>query len=305
MGEGADRLLLPPVPEATFLAAIDAVVRSNARWVPPCGNGALYLRPLLLGTGPKLGVGPSPESTFCVYCSPPIRLLAVRGFGRAAAGGSGNVKAAGNYAPAFAVQKEVKRLGCDEVLCLDASTGETIEEAGASNFFAVFPNRTIVTPSLDSGTILPGVTRASILELAREECGCDVLETPALRLSDLAGHGRGHGHWHGATEAFCCGTGASVTPVGSIRLGYNNYNNNRNHSHNHRNEDDENHEKNGPIVAVFGDGTSPGPITKKLHQLLMDLQLGTDPVLNEKYKDWIHVVPPNPAAPTGRPAPNE
>lgn len=130
MQQGANRFLLPPVPTDVFVNAADSVVRANARWVPPFGKGALYLRPLLMGTGEDLGVKPSWESTFCIYCSPvgnyfkgglkAIRLQAVRGFSRAAVGGSGAVKASGNYAPAFLVQKRVKQRGYDEVLCLDA-----------------------------------------------------------------------------------------------------------------------------------------------------------------------------------------
>jgi branched-chain amino acid aminotransferase len=113
MHDGAERLCLPPVPVSVFVSAADAVVRGNARWVPPTGKGALYLRPLLFGSGAALGVAPSPEATFAIYCSPvgnyfaatsaatlkAIRLLAVRGYCRAAPGGSGGVKAAGNYAP--------------------------------------------------------------------------------------------------------------------------------------------------------------------------------------------------------------
>jgi branched-chain amino acid aminotransferase len=131
MQQGARRFLLPPVPTDIFVQAADAVVRANARWVPPFGKGALYLRPLLMGTGEDLGVKPSWESTFCIYCSPvgnyfkgglkAIRLQAVKGFSRAAVGGAGAVKASGNYAPAFMVQRQVRERGYDEVLCLDAA----------------------------------------------------------------------------------------------------------------------------------------------------------------------------------------
>ena len=132
MQHGAKRFLLPPVPTETFVQAADAVVRANARWVPPLGKGALYVRPMLMGTGEDLGVKPSWETTFCVYCSPvgnyfkgglkAIRLQAVRGFSRAAVGGTGDVKAIGNYVPAFSVQRQVKERGYDDVLCLDAAT---------------------------------------------------------------------------------------------------------------------------------------------------------------------------------------
>jgi branched-chain amino acid aminotransferase len=132
MEQGAKRFLLPPVPRETFVQAANDVVKANARWVPPFGKGALYVRPLLMGTGEDLGVKPSWESTFCIYCSPvgnyfkgglkAIRLQAVRGFSRAAIGGCGDVKAAGNYVPAFAMQRQVRQRGYDEVLCLDAAT---------------------------------------------------------------------------------------------------------------------------------------------------------------------------------------
>ncbi|KAG7359823.1 aminotransferase [Nitzschia inconspicua] len=273
MQNGAKRFLLPPVPTEVFVSAADAVVRANSRWVPPFGKGALYLRPLLMGTGDDLGVKPSWESTFCIYCCPvgnyfkgglkAIRLQALRGFSRAAQGGAGHVKASGNYAPAFFAQRTVKQRGFDDLLCLDAATGNLIEEAGASNFFAVFPNNTIVTPCLNSETILPGVTRVSIIELAVRECGCTVVEGP-IQLSDL----------HEACEAFCCGTGASVTPVGSVSVA--------------KIDGTEDKEE----CVIFGDGTTPGPITQRLYNTLLTIQTGTDEDLNQRYAAWIHVVEP-------------
>jgi branched-chain amino acid aminotransferase len=140
---------------------------------------------------------------------------------------------------------------------------EAIEEAGTSNFFAVFPNNTLVTPSLADETILAGVTRASILELAERECGLNVVEG-RLTLNDLKS----------ASEAFCCGTGASVSPVGHISVV----------------------DRWTPEQEVdqmnFGDGTTPGPITKNLYKMLLDIQMGTDAALCQKYSDWIHIVEP-------------
>jgi branched-chain amino acid aminotransferase len=153
---------------------------------------------------------------------------------------------------------------CDLIILLDTvCSGQAIEEAGASNFFVVYPNNTIVTPSLDSQTILPGVTRASVMELAEKECGCTVLEG-RLTLSNIKG----------ACEAFCCGTGASITPVGSVSVA---------------NEDGSEDVEAG---IVFGDGKTPGPLTERLYKLLLDLQTGADESLNEKYSDWIHIVEP-------------
>ena len=202
-------------------------MRANCAWVPPAGKGALYLRPLLFGSGGALGVGPSPEYTFLVYCSPvggyfkkevakasqpatggaaagkeggeeeeeekepaftpppPIRLLMTPRFHRSVEGGVGSIKASGNYAPCFKASKQIKGAGFDEVLFLDAKSDSFVEEAGASNFFAVGQSSaaggktqtTLFTPGLRRGSILPGITRASIVELARsEDFGLHVVE---------------------------------------------------------------------------------------------------------------------------------
>lgn len=274
MMNGAERLLMPPVPIDVFVNAAEQVVRNNEKWVPPQGKGALYLRPLLFGSGAGLGVAPSSECTFCIYCSPvgnyfkaglkAIRLQAVKGYSRAAPGGSGGVKASGNYAPAFMVQRDVRSRGYDEALFLDATNNEAIEEAGASNFFAVFPNNTIITPSLSDETILPGVTRASIMELAKNECNLNVVEG-RLTIDDL----------RRASEAFCCGTGASITPVGSVAVTT----------------------KENPLVeaepgVTFGIGERAGPVTERLYNLLLKIQMGTDEDLNKRYGHWVHVVDP-------------
>lgn len=271
MQAGAERFCLPPVPEATFCQAVEAVVRANARWVPPCGKGALYLRPLLMGTGAALGVKPSSESTFCIYCSPvgnyfkgelkPIRLQAVKGYSRAAPGGAGAVKASGNYAPAFGVQRLVRARGFDEILCLDAKTSSALEEAGASNLFVVFRNGTLATPTLSTATILPGVTRQSIIDLARDELGLEVIEG-RITLDDMK---------ESVVEAFCYGTGACITPVGEVSI-----------DHNDEGMEDES--------IVFGE--EPGPLTKQLYRMLTDLQTGTDADLCAKYRHWIHQIDP-------------
>lgn len=260
MREGAERLCLRPVDPDVFVTAVDAVVRGNAKYVPPYDKGALYLRPMLFGSAEDLGVKPSSKCTFCVYCSPvgnyfkgglkTIRLKAISHYTRAAPGGVGGVKAIGNYAPAFFVQRMIKQEGFDEALFLD-STRTYIEEAGASNFFVV-KNDKLFTPSLESLTILPGVTRSSIIELAGM-LNLDVSEAK-VTIGDI----------RSASEAFCCGTGASITPVGSITV-----------------EQDE---------IVYG--TVAGPITQKLFDMLKSIQLGTDSDLAAKYSHWVHVVRP-------------
>lgn len=120
-----------------------------------------------------------------------------------------------------------------------------------------------MTPSLESGTILPGVTRDSIIQLAVNECGCTVVEG-RLTLEDLKG----------ACEAFCCGTGASITPVASVDVT------------NADGSDD------AASAVTFGDGDTPGPLTQRLYKMLLELQTGADEELNTKYKHWIHVVDP-------------
>lgn len=226
--------------------------------------------PLLIGTGADLGVKPSHEVTFCIFGSPvgnyfkgdlkAIRLQAVQGYSRASPGGSGSIKASGNYAPAFLVQKQVKSRGYDEALCLDALTGEGVEEAGASNFFAYYAkNNTLVTPSLEPLTILPGVTRQSIMELAKVECGCCIIEK-RLTLNDL----------READEAFCCGTGAVITPVGCVSI--------------------LDKQDNEVEVIQFGNGET-GPLTRKLFDMLTGIQSGSNE-LSKKYERWIHIVEP-------------
>ena len=141
-----------------------------------------------------------------------------------------------------------------------------------------------MTPSLDPGTILPGVTRASIIELAKNELGCTVIESSQVRLSDL----------NDATEAFCCGTGASITPVGSINVAnlvIDDDNDDDDNDDGSR-EKDKKKEEDDFVAIQFGDGTTPGPLTQRLYKMLLDLQTGVDETLNEKYSDWIHIVEP-------------
>ena len=148
-------------------------------------------------------------------------------------------------------------------------SGEAVEEAGASNFFAIFPDKTIVTPSLNPGTILPGVTRESILELAAAECGLTPVERK-LNLEEL----------RNADEAFCCGTGACISPVGHISIS----------------DARENSESTADIV--FGDGSTAGPITEKLFRMLTGIQTGSDAKLATKYQHWLHIVAPAATVPS-------
>jgi len=213
--EGARRLGMPPVPESMFLDAVKRTVRENIRWVPPMGKGALYVRPLLFGSGEILGVAPAPEFTFLVYVSPvgpyfkggitPTSLRVSDEFHRAAPGGSGGVKAIGNYAPGMVPSKMAKKEGYSEIIYLDAVNHRYIEEVGAANFFCV-KDGVISTPEL-TGTILPGVTRASVMELA-ESRGYEVKEEKIDVDYALE-----------ADECFCVGTAAVISAIGTIEHG--------------------------------------------------------------------------------------
>lgn len=212
LADGARRLGMPPVPVDMFLEAIEQVVAANARWVPPTGKGALYIRPVLWGSGAILGVAPAPEYTFMVYVCPvgpyfkggmhPIALKVSDDYHRAAPGGSGAVKAIGNYAPGMMPSKNAKSEGFAEIIYLDSVEHRYIEEVGAANFFCV-KDGVIHTPEL-TGTILPGITRASIIELARSR-GYEVVEEKVDISFVLE-----------ADECFCAGTAAVISPIGAI-----------------------------------------------------------------------------------------
>jgi branched-chain amino acid aminotransferase len=213
--EGARRLGMPPVPEKMFLDAIKKTVSENSRWVPPMGKGALYVRPLIFGSGAILGVAPAPEYTFLVYVSPvgpyfkggitPTSLRVSDEFHRAAPGGSGGVKAIGNYAPGMVPSQMAKKEGYSEIIYLDAVNHRYIEEVGAANFFCV-KDRVISTPEL-TGTILPGVTRSSVMELAKSK-GYEVIEEKVDVDYALE-----------ADECFCVGTAAVISSIGRIEHG--------------------------------------------------------------------------------------
>jgi branched-chain amino acid aminotransferase len=210
---GAARLGMPVVSEEQFMKVARDVVEANARFVPPSGKGSLYVRPVLFGNGAILGLGPAPEVTYIVYCCPvgpyfkdgitPIHLKVSDEFHRVCAGSTGNVKAIANYAPGMIPSANAKKEGYSEIIYLDAKEHRYIEEVGAANFFCV-KDGVIYTPILSGGTILPGVTRDSTIQIARdlgykvEECKVDI---------DFA---------LTADEVFCTGTAAVVSPVGKI-----------------------------------------------------------------------------------------
>ncbi len=207
------RLSMPEIPEALFLDAVKKVVRDNAGYIPNTKQGALYVRPIIFGSGEGVGVAPSTEYMFIVYVSPvgpyfkgklkPIKLVVTNEYHRAPLKGTGGVKAIGNYVPGMLPSGLAKKEGYAEVIYLDAAEEKYIEEVGAANFFAVKGNN-LITPEL-TGSILPGVTRESVIKLAKDKMGMEVEERKISVEEALV-----------ADEVFCAGTAAIIAPIGSI-----------------------------------------------------------------------------------------
>lgn len=212
MRMGAERMCMIAPTVEQFVEAVKLTVLANKHWVPPTGKGSLYIRPLLMGSGPVLGLAPAPEYTFLIFVSPvgnyfkeglaPINLIVENDFHRAAPGGTGGVKTIGNYASVLKAQKIAKGKGYSDVLYLDAVNKKYLEEVSSCNIFVV-KDKIISTPEL-KGTILPGVTRKSIIDVARDQ-GYQV-EERLVSVEELLD----------ADEVFCTGTAVVVSPVGSI-----------------------------------------------------------------------------------------
>ncbi len=264
----ARRLCMPPLSVEDFMASVTEAVRFSRRWIPPYSEAhpiqaSLYIRPFMIGTTPKLGVKAAEDYAHAVITSPsgpyfatgmkPIRLKVEEEFVRAAPGGTGDVKCAGNYAASLLAGQRAAEEGYQQVLWLDAIERRYIEEVGAMNVFMVIDGK-LVTPEL-TGSILPGVTRSSILTMARAR-GIETEERhiPIEELVDGIGTGR-------VTEVFGSGTAAVITPVGV--LGY-------------RGED-----------LVIND-QKIGPVAKRLYDELVHIQYG---VLRPDYAaDWVREV---------------
>ncbi|XP_062098800.1 branched-chain amino acid aminotransferase 1, mitochondrial-like [Humulus lupulus] len=209
---GAERMCMPSPSVDQFVEAVRQTVLANKRWVPPCGKGSLYVRPLLMGTGPVLGLAPAPEYTFLVYASPvgnyfkeglaPLSLYVEDEFDRASRGGTGFVKTISNYSPVLKALNRAKNKGFSDVLYLDSVDKRYIEEASSSNIFTV-KGDLISTPATN-GTILSGVTRRSIIEIALDH-GYKVKECN-ITVDELME----------ADEVFCPGTAVVVASVSSI-----------------------------------------------------------------------------------------
>jgi len=217
--ESATRMAMAVLPENDFLEAVRALVRMDRDWMPPVEGGALYLRPFMFASEVFLGVKPSSEYLFCVIASAvgnywkggarAISVWASEQYTRAGSGGTGAAKCGGNYAASLIAQAEATAHDCDQVVFLDSAERRYVEELGGMNVFFVFDDGSIATPPL-SGTILPGITRDSVMTLARD-AGIAVREErytlDQWRADAASGRLR---------EAFACGTAAVVTPIGRV-----------------------------------------------------------------------------------------
>ncbi len=247
--QSAQRLAMPELPEALFVEAIERLVKIDSAWIPAAEGASLYLRPFMIATEAFLGVRPAKQYKFIVIASPagnyfksgaPAVSIWVSDYTRAAPGGTGAAKCGGNYAASLVPQAEAISRGHDQVVFLDAAEHKWIEELGGMNLYFVFEDGTLLTPAL-TGTILPGITRDSLLQLAREE-GLKVEEGKYSldQWREDATSGR-------LVETFACGTAAVVTSVGKVSG------------------------RDGEFVIGSG---GPGQLTAKLKNRLVSIQRG-------------------------------
>lgn len=215
----AERLAMPALPEDVFIDALRNFLRLDGRWVSSRKEQSLYIRPFMIATEVGLGVRPSNRYSFFIIASPvgpyfpqgikPVSVWISTEYVRAAPGGTGEAKCAGNYAASLIAQAQAAQKGCDQVVWIDAIERKWIEEMGGMNLFFVYDNR-VLTPTL-TGTLLRGITRDSILSLA-QDLGYESGETK-ISVSDLVS-GLESGE---ITEVFACGTAAAITPIGTIK----------------------------------------------------------------------------------------
>ncbi|MEE4199958.1 branched-chain amino acid aminotransferase [Erythrobacter sp.] len=215
----ARRMAMPEIPEELFLEAVTLAVRTDADWMPPVEGGSLYIRPFMFASEAFLGVRPARRYTFVVILVSsgnyfkkgvnPVRIWVSQDYVRAAPGGTGAAKTGGNYAASLVPQAEAIRNNCDQVVFLDAIEKQWVEELGGMNLFFVRADGSVITPPL-TGTILPGITRDSLIAMLREE-GLEVREEPysITQWREEAESGE-------LLETLACGTAAVVTPIGSV-----------------------------------------------------------------------------------------
>ena len=245
MQRSCARLLMPQVSTEQFIEACKAVVKANERFIPPYGTGgALYLRPFVIGVGDNIGVRTAPEFIFSIFAIPvgayfkggltPHNFL-ISSYDRAAPQGTGAAKVGGNYAASLMPGAQAKKASFADCIYLDPLTHSKIEEVGSANFFGITHDDKFVTPN--SPSVLPGITRLSLIELAKTRLGLEVVEGDVFidKLADFK-------------EAGACGTAAVITPIGGIEY--------QNKLH------------------VFYSEKEVGPITQKLYKELTGVQTG-------------------------------
>ena len=258
MHDSCKRLEMPTLPKGRFVEAVKAVVKANEAYVPPYGSGAtLYVRPYMFGSNPVIGVKPADEYQFRILTTPvgpyfkggakPITIC-VSDFDRAAPHGTGHIKAGLNYAMSLHAIVTAHANGFDENMYLDPATRSKVEETGGANFIFVTKDGKVVTPK--SGSILPSITRRSLLTVAKDYLGLEVEERPVAKaeLKDMA-------------ECGLCGTAAVISPVGKIV-------------------------DHGTEICLPSGMSDMGPVTKKLYDTLTGIQMGRI----EAPKGWIYEI---------------
>ena len=258
MVNSAKRLEMPPFPQDRFVDAVKQVVKANEGYVPPYGSGAtLYIRPYMFGSDAVIGVKPANEYQFRIFCTPvgpyfkggakPITIR-VSDYDRAAPNGTGHIKAGLNYAMSLHAMVEAHEQGYAENMYLDSATRTKVEETGGANFLFVTKDGKVVTPK--SSTILPSITRRSLVYVAKEYLGLEVEERPVYfdEVKDFA-------------ECGLCGTAAVISPVGKIV-------------------------DHGKEICLPSGMDEMGPVTKKLYETLTGIQMGRI----EAPKGWIQVI---------------
>ncbi|EOL46131.1 branched-chain-amino-acid aminotransferase [Enterococcus phoeniculicola] len=245
LNKSAERLLMPAISEEKFIDAVKQVVKANEAFVPPYeSGGTLYLRPLLIGVGEGIGVKAAPEYIFTIFCTPvgayfkggltPTNFI-VSEYDRAAPHGTGAAKVGGNYAASLLPGNEAHKKNFSDCIYLDPATHTKIEEVGSANFFGITKDGKFITPY--SPSILPSITKYSLLYIAKERLGLEAEESD-VRLDELDKF----------AEAGACGTAAVISPIGGIQ------------------NNDEFH--------VFFSETEVGPVTQKLYKELTGIQFG-------------------------------
>lgn len=246
MRSSAQGIMMAEVPDELFFKAVTTAIKLNERFIPPYGTGAsLYVRPLLFGSGPQVGVKPATEYMFLVFVAPvgpyfkegfkPVNIQLVRDYDRAAPLGTGHIKVGGNYAASMRSADRAHKEGYASVLFLDAKEKKYIDEAGPANFFGIKGN-SYITP--DSGTILPSITNMSLRQIATD-IGLNV-ELRHVAADELGSF----------DEAGACGTAAIISPIGKI------------------------FDRSENKTYQYSTNGEPGPISKKLYETLKGIQLG-------------------------------